>query len=252
MQTRYLISSGLLNRMYTLRAEETTHETIGGELVTVAREHHVRNLSTDLATARAKAAAYLAKTGKSVTVDAGDLDAITRGDRDPRIIYFGKYRGSDISVMPDDYAVFVHRSMSHAQFPAFWEQVAIVFADALTAAGKERKLAARREARAKRRAAAKRQQTLDNAVWIDDAGRVTVTGTVTACFSFPSSWGYSTITKVVDAAGVHYLYWNRIGAAQEMDRVTFACRVKSCDYDRDDPELRVNVITRATKVIVHR
>jgi hypothetical protein len=252
MQTRYFISSGSLNRMYTLRAEETTQERIGGELVPVAREHHVRNLSTDLATARAKAAAYLAKTGKSATVDTGDLDAITRGDRDPRIIYFGKYRGNDISVMPDDYAVFVYGSMSHAQFPAFWEQVAIVFADALIAAAKERKLAARREARAKRRAAANRQQMLDNAVWLDDAGRLSVTGIVTACFSFQTSWGYSTITKVVDGTGRHYLYWNRIGAAQEMDRVTFDCRVKSCDYDRDDPELRINVITRATKVIVHR
>ena len=252
MKTSYFISSGLLNRMYTLRALETHIEFIDGHRQEVVRDYHVRNLSTTLETAQAKAEAIL---GHCPPVETGTLEDITRSDRDPRIVYFGKYQGNDIGVMPDDYAVFVYGAMSHAKFPAFWDQVAIVFADALAAASKERKLAARREARAAKRAADQRTQALAAAIWIDEAGRITVTGTVTACFSFQSAWGYSTITKVVDDAGVHYLYWNYLGAAGEGDRVTFDCRVTSCDYDRDydrdDAVLKINVITRATKITKH-
>jgi len=251
MKTRYFISSGRLNRMYTLRSEVTTTEFVGNEPVTVQREYHLRNLSTDLSKARSKADAYLVKSGKTAATEVGELDTIHRGARDPRIIYFGKYQGSDISVMPDDYAVFVYGSMSHAQFPAFWEQVATEFADAFAAARKARKAEARREARARAKQAAERQQMLERAIWIDASDRITVTGTIIDRFSFQTTWGYSTISKCVDDAGVHYLYWNYLGNAKRGDRVTFECRVKEHDFDRDDQDLRVNVITRATKVKIH-
>jgi len=164
VKSTYYISSGLKNAMYTLRVEQTSTMGDGSLLVS---DFYIRNLSRDLEDAKAKAKRF---AGHSVPVFAGELNEVGRDTRNPRIIYFGKYRGNDISVMPDDYAVFVYGSMSHAQFPAFWEAVAAQFADALAAAKKAAKTEARREARARQREAAEREAKLARAIWIDAPG----------------------------------------------------------------------------------
>lgn len=108
MKNRYYISTGALNNFYTLRMTSLEHgaRSVGDglppEIVTITRDYHLRNLSTDRAEALRKAREF---TGANL---AADFDVVPIGERrdyegDWSIFRAGKYEGRSIhEVMETD------------------------------------------------------------------------------------------------------------------------------------------------------
>ncbi|NDC18763.1 MAG: hypothetical protein EBZ87_00630 [Microbacteriaceae bacterium] len=95
MKNRYYISSGSLNKLYTLRHSFT--ESLGRNQ-SVDRDQHVSTLTADRETSIAKAREILGSLGHSANLDIDfDLEKITRGDdKDWSIFQHGKYAGKSI------------------------------------------------------------------------------------------------------------------------------------------------------------
>lgn len=74
----FYISSGALTAMYTLREQYDETIVVEGERITVTRDHHIQNLSTDAAKAKARAAVL----GYSVAAPEFTLQEIKRRDAD--------------------------------------------------------------------------------------------------------------------------------------------------------------------------
>lgn len=252
-KTTYYVSTGSLNKMYTLRCEEPRWgmDESGRVVQEGFSDHYVCTLAHDLGKAMKKASEQL---GYEPEVRAGQVGEIGREARDPERIYFGKHSGKHISEMENGYAVFVYFNMSHKVFPAFWENVYDHFKDAIDA--ERARFKAEEDARIE--AENKREEHIENAQWVGQSGgdRMNFKVTVTEKFSFSGTFGWTTVTKMVDEDGNHLIYWNELhdkkqdACADEGDEVEFFARVKRHDFDRNEPRLKVTVLTRATKVVI--
>jgi hypothetical protein len=105
-QGRYFdpyISSGMKNKLYTLRASMKDWN-FSGDFI---RDIHITNLSNNPEQARAKA---LELTGQDLLVDGHLGDIKRRTQIDPEVLEFGKYQGervADIATRDPDYLVFI-------------------------------------------------------------------------------------------------------------------------------------------------
>jgi hypothetical protein len=107
MTNKYYISSGGLNKLYTLRHSFT--EVVGINNA-VDRDQHVATLTADKETSIAKAKKILASFGDSIELSIDfDLEKITRGENiDWSIFQHGKYAGKSIQeVLQLDKGYFV-------------------------------------------------------------------------------------------------------------------------------------------------
>jgi hypothetical protein len=107
MTNKYYISSGGLNKLYTLRHSFT--EAVSSSYA-VDRDQHVSTLTADKETSIAKAKKILASLGDSLDLSIDfDLEKITRGENiDWSIFQHGKYAGKSIQeVLELDRGYFV-------------------------------------------------------------------------------------------------------------------------------------------------
>jgi hypothetical protein len=238
--------------MYTLRQVEI-HPRWGKQ------DYFVKNLSSDLAKAQAKAKAYTGMTEDLEVREVATRERAKPREVNHRIIIHGKYKGwsvSEVAESDPEWLSFILDNCSVSrQQRAFIEENSNFKAFIERKREEERK---RLEARAEkeRKWEEAKQAKRDNSEHMGTVGvRQAFEATVTALRFGEGAYGYWQMTELVTDDGNVLQYWNSVNpkgkdSAEKGDRVRFMAGVKKHDsYDG----IAQTVLTRVTKAeILHR